>query len=209
MRLDRTGVAVLVAAALLDVADEARQDQVAVVARDELRVRGELLVAHRRLRAERARDTGLHRGLVDEPGLEPRVGEAEEQLLARGQVRHLDVDAAVGQHPLRDVDRPVAVDVAGEELAADGVAHVVGEQRELAQAELGGERGRRCRPARRACTRCRAWRRSRSRGSRAGRPAGARAGRRARDGSRTTRSGSRGGSAAARGAPHRARARRW
>ena len=35
----------------------------------------------------------------------------------------------------------VAVGIAREQLAADGVAHVVGEQRELAQAELGGERG--------------------------------------------------------------------
>ena len=39
-----------------------------------------------------------------------------------------------------DLDRPRAVELAGQQLAADGVAHVVGEQREPVDPERGGER---------------------------------------------------------------------
>ena len=48
MRLDRAGVAVLLASPLFDVADEAREDEMTVFARDELRVRGDLVVVDRR-----------------------------------------------------------------------------------------------------------------------------------------------------------------
>ena len=67
------------------------------------------------------------------------VGQAEQQLLAVAQMGLLDVDAAVGHDAVDDLDRPGALGSAGEELAADGVAHVVREQIEAVDAERGDE----------------------------------------------------------------------
>ena len=82
--LDGTGVARLVAPSLLDVADEPRQQPVAVGARDQLPLRDQLVVGHRRRRTERRGQPALHRRGV-ERRLRPAslVGQREEQLLAR------------------------------------------------------------------------------------------------------------------------------
>ena len=56
------------------------------------------------------------------------VGQGEQQLLAGAQVGHGDVDAAVGQDPASQPYRPSAFDLAGQELATDGVADVMGQQ---------------------------------------------------------------------------------
>ena len=45
-------------------------------------------------------------------------------------------------HPAGDVDRPGALGPAGQELAADRVAHVVGEQGQAIDPEVGHEGGR-------------------------------------------------------------------
>ena len=56
------------------------------------------------------------------------VGQPEQELLAVGEVGLVDVDAAVGDDPPRHLDGPGALGAPGQQLAADGVAHVVGEQ---------------------------------------------------------------------------------
>ena len=89
----------------------------------------------RRLRVIDAASIGIALG-------QPLVGQPEQQLLTVGQVGLLDVDAPVGQTRCVDLDRPGALGPAGQQLAADGVAHVVGEQGEAVDAELGHE-GRR------------------------------------------------------------------
>ena len=78
----------------------ARQQPVAVGARDQLPLRDELVVGHRRRRAERRGQPALdRRGIECRLGVQHRVGQRQEQLLAGTQLRHADVDAAVGQHP--------------------------------------------------------------------------------------------------------------
>ena len=54
---------------------------------------------------------------------------------------HGDVDAPVGDDPLGHRDRPATLELAGQQLAADGVAQVVGQQRGLGQAHVGRVRG--------------------------------------------------------------------
>ena len=92
----------------------------------------------RRGRAERvAQALRDGRGVDRDPRREELVGEAEQQLLAVGQVGLLDVDAPVGHDAARHLHRPGALRAAGEQLATDGVAHVVGEQGQPFDAEGG------------------------------------------------------------------------
>ena len=76
------------------------------------------------------------------PGIQLLVGEAEQHLLAVGQMSLLDVDAAVGQHPTSDLDGPCPLLASGQQLTADGVTHVMGQQRETLDAERSHERAR-------------------------------------------------------------------
>ncbi len=64
-------------------------------------------------------------------------GRLKQQLLAVGEVSLLDVDAPVGDHPARHLHRPGPLGAAGEQLAADRVAHVVGEQRQTVDSQCG------------------------------------------------------------------------
>ena len=85
-------------------------------------------------------------GLAQAPGQRRRregrigrqllVGQAEEELLPVGQMGLLDVDAAVGEDPPDDLDRPGPLGPAGQQLAPDGVADVVGEEGEAGEAQL-------------------------------------------------------------------------
>ena len=68
MRLDRAGEASLLGAPVLDVADRARQQPVAVVALGEQPLRVELVVADRAVRRERSREAGLEAVGADEVG---------------------------------------------------------------------------------------------------------------------------------------------
>ena len=54
----------------------------------------------------------------------------------------VDVDAPVGHDALRDLHRPGALGPPCQQLAADGVAHVVGQQGQAVHAELGHVGGR-------------------------------------------------------------------
>ena len=141
MRLDRARVPTLVAPPFLDVADEPREEAVPVAVCDELPLGGELVVGDGRRSAERRRQARLHRRPV-ERGIRRHhlVGQREQELLARAEMGHLDVDAAVGQHPARHVDRPRAVELPGQQLTPDGVTHVVAEERQLLDTQRVGER---------------------------------------------------------------------
>ena len=69
------------------------------------------------------------------------VGQAEQELLAVGQMGLVDVDAAVGEDAPGHLDRPRPLGAPGQELAADGVTHVVGEQGQAIDPERGDEGG--------------------------------------------------------------------
>ena len=63
-----------------------------------------------------------------------RVVEREQELLARGELRHLDVDGAVREQPAPDREVELVGEVAREQLAADRVAHVVADEERRARA---------------------------------------------------------------------------
>ena len=62
-------------------------------------------------------------------------------MLAVGQVGLVDVDAPVREHALGDLDRPRPLGPPGQQLAADGVAHVVSEEGQAFDPERGHEGG--------------------------------------------------------------------
>ena len=130
---------------------------------DELGHRAQLIVVD--LRVGRERGLQPRGGAVDveaEASGSDSSGRPKEELLTVGELRQVDVDRAVREHAPRHVEAERAVDLTGEDLAADRVAHVVRDERDLGEAELDARTPRRCRPARTASTRCRAWPRSRS-----------------------------------------------
>ena len=74
------------------------------------------------------------------PGSSTRASSSDEQeLLAGRQVRHLDVDAAVREHARFDREIELTLEVAREELAADGVAHVVRQQHDGLEPRVAGD----------------------------------------------------------------------
>ena len=92
------------------------------------------------VRAERLTQAAGQRRRGDgRVGRQLLVGEAEEELLPIGQMGLLYVDAAVGDDTPGDLDRPGPLGAAGQQLATDGVADIVGEQGEAADAQLGHE----------------------------------------------------------------------
>ena len=99
------------------------------------------------------------------------VGQREQQLLAGGELRQVEVDRPVGDHPPAHGEAELAVEVACEQLAGDAVAHVVAEQVDLGEPRARRPRPRWCRLRRGCCSGDRACRRARSRRSRAGSPA--------------------------------------
>lgn len=140
--LDRAREPFLFGPAVFDVADRASQQRVAVVVGGERPLRVEFFVARGVFGGERQGQAGAEPVARVEPefrDIHPRVVEAEQKLLARRELRHLDVDAAVRQQPLRDCERQLAVEVAGEKLAADRVAHVVGHEPEPVAAHRGDD----------------------------------------------------------------------
>ena len=66
------------------------------------------------------------------------VGQRQQQLLAGGELGQVEVDRPVGEHPAAHGEAELAVEVAGEQLAGDAVAHVVAEQVDLGEPEGGG-----------------------------------------------------------------------
>ena len=126
------------------------------------------------------------------------VGEAEQQQLAVGQVGLLDVDAPVRHDAAGDLDRPGALGPPGQELAPDGVAHVVGQAAPAGRGRARRRRRWRRRPGAPWCSCGRACPTGRSRACRRGAHGAPAAGRRGRRRSRTTRSGSRAARAAGR-----------
>ena len=132
--------------------------------------------------------------------LQRLVGQRQEQLLAGGELRQVEVDRPVGEHAAAHREAELAVEVAGEQLAGDAVAHVVAEQVDLGRARARRRRPRSCRRRRGSRSGGRACPTARSRRSRAGSPAAAPPARRARTRSRRSWWGSRGARAAA-GAP--------
>jgi hypothetical protein len=71
----------------------------------------------------------------------PFVGEAEQELLACRELRHVDVHRPVGQHTPADRERKVAVERARQQLAADRVTHVVGHEVDLVEPQRDGDTG--------------------------------------------------------------------
>ena len=81
------------------------------------------------------------------------VGQRQQQLLAVGELGHLDVDAAVGHDATGRPRRPTSPrGCRAQQLAADGVAHVVGQQGEPVEARARRPRPRRRRPAAPSCS---------------------------------------------------------
>ena len=72
--------------------------------------------------------------LSPDPSGNASSGSAEEELLAVGELHEVHVDRAVREHAARHVEAQVAVDLPREDLAADGVTHVVRDERDVAQA---------------------------------------------------------------------------
>ena len=64
------------------------------------------------------------------------VGEIEKEALSLAQSDQRHVDASVGQRAVGDRDIPGAVQMASQQLTADGVAHVVGEEAQPVHTEL-------------------------------------------------------------------------
>ena len=94
------------------------------------------------MRAERlTQAAGQCRRREGRVGRQLLVGEAEEELLPIGQMGLPYVDAAVGEDTPDDLDRPGPLGAAGQQLATDGVADIVGEQGEAADAQLVHEGG--------------------------------------------------------------------
>ena len=94
-------------------------------------LRVELLLVGLAVRRERAGQAATERvTVVGTDDVVALVGQRQQELLARRELGHLDVDRAVGEHPALDREAERAVEVAGQHLAAHGVAHVVGEQRD-------------------------------------------------------------------------------
>ena len=209
--LDGTGEARLVPPPLLDVADEAGQQQVAVEVGDHRPLGGELVGRRPRLAGLKVAATPavtVRRSSGASSGSRS-VGQLEEEALPGAELGQLDVDAAVGHHRSVISTVPAALELAGQQLPADGVAHVVGQQGQPVHAQRSRRRPWRCRPGGRRCRRGPACRTGRSRACRRAAPGDRRPGGRPPGGSRTTRSGTRGGRAGAGrcSAPRRARRR--
>ena len=64
------------------------------------------------------------------------IGQREQELLPVGELHEIHVDGAVGDHTSRHVETERAVDLAGEDLPADRVAHVVRHERDVGEADL-------------------------------------------------------------------------
>ena len=139
MLLDRAGPTAFVLPALLDVANRARQQTIAAVPEDELGARLDVVIGHHGAGRERASERVDER-VASEPLGQPLVGQREQEQLPVGEVGHVDVYGAVRQDPARHLEREGPVEAAGEELPADRVAHVVGEQRDLVEPEVAGDR---------------------------------------------------------------------
>jgi pimeloyl-ACP methyl ester carboxylesterase len=137
--LDRAGPTAFVLATLLDVADRARHQTIAAVPEDELGGHLEVVVGDDGAGSERASERADER-VASEPVGQPLVGQREQELLPVGEVGHVDVDGAVREDAARHLEREGPVEAAGEELSADRVAHVVGEQRHRVEPEVAGDR---------------------------------------------------------------------
>ena len=96
----------------------------------------------RRLRAEGVAQALRDRRRVDGDALgQELVGQPEQHLLAVGQMGLRNVDAAVGDDPLRQVHGPRALGPPGQQLTTDGVTHVVGEQGQAVDSQCGNVGG--------------------------------------------------------------------
>ena len=118
----------LVLPALLDVPDQPREEALAFCRGDQLPGRFELVGRHLCIRAERGHQAADHSVSTQHAVGQALVGQRLEQLLPVTQVDEIHVDRPVGEDPVGDLDGPSPFDLAGQQLATDRVADVMGEQ---------------------------------------------------------------------------------
>ena len=70
-------------------------------------------------------------------GVEALVGQGLEQPLAGAELHQVHEECPVGQHSVGDLDGPGALELAGQELAPDRVADVVGQEPDAVDPEVG------------------------------------------------------------------------
>jgi MFS family permease len=137
--LDRSRPAALVIATLVDVPDQTRQQQVAAVVEDEVRRRLDVLLRHVGSGRERAAQ-GLDQRVAPQSFGKSFVGEPEQQLLAVGELGHVDVDGAVGEDAPAHLEGERPIEAARQDLPANGVTHVVGDQYDLVEPQVADDR---------------------------------------------------------------------
>ncbi len=139
--LDGPGEPVLVSPPLLDVADEPGQELLAVtgaaiISHWAADSSGSTTVAGLKVASTPAITVSRSSGVSSDSRWS---GSPSSTQLARTELGQLDVDAAVGQGPVGDLHVPFPFEVAGQELAADRVPHVMGQQAEPVHPELGDQ----------------------------------------------------------------------
>ena len=129
----------LVSPPLRDVTGQPGQEALPTLRRDQLPVGIELLAGDVRSRRERPGQTGQHPVPVQYPRIQPLVGERLQEPLAVGELDQVHEHAPVGQHPVGHLDAPRPLELAGQELAPDGVPDVVGQEADPVETEVSAQ----------------------------------------------------------------------
>ena len=193
---------VLVPPALLDVAGQPGQEALAALGGDQRPLGVELVVVRRRPPGRRWRPARpARRPGRGRPAARRSSGRASSSRWPSLRWTRSMNTVPLVSDPVGHLDVPGPLELAGQELAPDGVADVVGEQPEPVDAQVGEQGHGHVGLAGQPVGAVGLGRQAEARGSRTGPPGGGRPGRRPPGGSRTTRWGSRGARAAA--APRR------